>query len=131
VDLIARIEQVAVLPDAIAKVVIDERSGTVILGSGVRIGAVAVSHGNLVVRVDTKQTVSQPNALSGGGTTVTTESTVTADEQKAKSVIFESGTTLGQLVRALNALGTTPRDMISILQAVKAAGALNAQLEIM
>ncbi|HEY9900005.1 MAG TPA: flagellar basal body P-ring protein FlgI [Pantanalinema sp.] len=130
VDLIARIEQVAVLPDAIAKVVIDERSGTVILGSGVRIGAVAVSHGNLIVRVDTKQTVSQPNALSGGGTAVTTESTVTADEQKAKTVVFESGTTLGQLVRALNALGTTPRDMISILQAVKAAGALNAQLEI-
>ncbi|HEY9857137.1 MAG TPA: flagellar basal body P-ring protein FlgI, partial [Stenomitos sp.] len=130
VDLIARLEQLPVLPDAVAKVIIEERTGTVILGSNVRIGAVAVTQGGLVVKVDTKQTVSQPNALSGGGTTVTTESTVSADEEKAKSVIFESGTTLGQLVRALNALGTTPRDMISILQAVKAAGALNAQLEL-
>ena len=130
VDLIARLEQLPVLPDAVAKVVIEERTGTVILGANVRIGAVAVTHGGLVVKVDTKQTVSQPNALSGGGTAVTTESSITAEEEKAKSVVFESGTTLGQLVRALNALGTTPRDMISILQAVKAAGALNAQLEL-
>jgi len=130
VDLIARLEQLPVLPDAVAKVIIEERTGTVILGSNVRIGAVAVTQGGLVVKVDTKQTVSQPNALSGGGTAVTTESTVSAEEEKAKSVVFESGTTLGQLVRALNALGTTPRDMISILQAVKAAGALNAQLEL-
>lgn len=130
VDLIARIEQLPVLPDAIAKVVLEERTGTVILGANVRIGAVAVSQGGLVVKVDTKQTVSQPNALSGGATTVTTESQVSAEEDKSKSVIFESGTTLGQLVRALNALGTTPRELISILQAVKAAGALNASLEL-
>ena len=130
VDLVARLEQLPVLPDAIAKVVVEERSGTVILGSNVRIGAVAITHGNLVVKVDTKQTVSQPNALTGGGTTVTTESQVSAEEEKAKSVVFESGTTLGQLVKALNALGTTPRDMISILQAIKAAGALNATLEL-
>lgn len=130
VDLIARLEQLPVMPDSVAKVIIEERTGTVVLGSNVRIGAVAITHGGLVVKVDTKQTISQPNALSGGGTAVTTESQVSADEEKAKSVVFESGTTLGQLVRSLNALGTAPRDMISILQAIKADGALNADLEI-
>ncbi|MNT93063.1 Flagellar P-ring protein precursor [compost metagenome] len=82
------------------------------------------------LKVDTQTTVSQPNALSGGATTVVTNSSVSAEEQKAKSVVLDAGTTLGQLVRALNALGTTPRELISIVQNIKAAGALNAQLEI-
>ncbi|MEB3187219.1 MAG: flagellar basal body P-ring protein FlgI [bacterium] len=130
VDLIARLEQVPVQPDVVARVVVEERTGTVILGSQVRIAPVAVSQGGLIVRVDTKQTVSQPNPLSAGETTTTTETQISAEEEKAKAVVLESGTTLGQLVRALNALGTTPRELISILQAVKAAGALNAQLEL-
>ncbi|MNR80190.1 Flagellar P-ring protein precursor [compost metagenome] len=130
VNLVARLEQVTVLPDLVAKVVIEERTGTVILGSNVRIGPVAITHGGLLLKVDTQTTVSQPNALSAGATTVVTNSTVSAEEQKAKSVVMDAGTTLGQLVRALNALGTTPRELISIVQNIKAAGALNAQLEI-
>ncbi len=130
VDLIARLEQLPVQPDVVARVVVEERTGTVILGSQVRIAPVAVSQGGLIVRVDTKQTVSQPNPLSAGETTTTTETQVSAEEETAKALVLESGTTLGQLVRALNALGTTPRELISILQAVKAAGALNAQLEL-
>lgn len=130
VDLIARLEQLPVMPDSVAKVVIEERTGTVILGSNVRIGAVAISQGGLIVKVETKQTVTQPNPLAGGATMMTMESNVSAEEEKAKSVVFESGTTLGALVKALNALGTTPRSLISILQAIKADGALNAQLEL-
>lgn len=130
VDLIARVETLALQPDVIAKVVIEERTGTVVLGSTVRIGPVAISHGGLILKVETRQTVSQPNPLSPGTTTVVTESNVSAEEQKAKTVVLDTGTTLGQLVRALNALGTTPRELISIIQNIKASGALNAQLEI-
>jgi flagellar P-ring protein precursor FlgI len=130
VNLVARLEQITVLPDLVAKVVIEERTGTVILGSNVRIGPVAITHGGLLLKVETQTTVSQPNALSAGATTVVTNSTVSAEEQKAKSVVFDAGTSLGQLVKALNALGTTPRELISIVQNIKAAGALNAQLEI-
>ena len=130
VDLVARLEGLEVAPDAVARVVVEERTGTVILGSNVKIDPVAISHGGLIVKVETKFNVSQPNPLAGGQTTVTQESQVSAEEQKAKAVIFDKGTTLGTLVRALNALGTTPRDLITILQNIKAAGALNAQLEI-
>lgn len=130
VDVIARMQSLSVVPDAVAKVVIDERTGTIILGSNVTIGPVAISNGGLIIKVQTKQTVSQPGPFSAGTTTVTTQSDVTAAEQRAKTVIFQSGTTLGQLVKALNALGTTPRDLINIIQSIKAAGALNADLEI-
>ncbi|MBI6545476.1 MAG: flagellar basal body P-ring protein FlgI [Cyanobacteria bacterium NC_groundwater_1444_Ag_S-0.65um_54_12] len=130
VDLVARLEALEVVPDAVAKVIIEERTGTVILGSMVKIDPVAISHGGLIIKVETKTNVSQPPPLSSGQTQVTQDSTVTAEEQRAKTVIFDKGTTLGQLVRSLNALGTTPRDLITILQNIKAAGALNAQLEI-
>ncbi len=130
VDLMARLEGLEVLPDSVAKVVIEERTGTVILGSHVQIDPVAISHGNLIVKVEMKTNVSQPAPFSGGTTQVTQEAQVSATETKAKTVIFDKGTTLGTLVRALNALGTSPRDMITILQNIKAAGALNAHLEL-
>lgn len=130
VDLVARLEGLEVLPDSVAKVVIEERTGTVILGSHVQIDPVAISHGNLIVKVEIKTNVSQPAPFSGGTTQVTQEANITANETKAKTVIFDKGTTLGTLVRALNALGTSPRDMITILQNIKAAGALNAHLEL-
>lgn len=130
VDLIARLETLSFLPDTAAKVVMEERTGTIILGSHVRIGAVAVSSGGIVVKVETRQRVSQPEPFSAGTTVVTPESTVSMNENKAKTVVLEGGTTLGQLVKALNALGATPRDLISIVQNIKAAGALNAQLEL-
>lgn len=130
VDLVARLEGLEVLPDSVAKVVIEERTGTVILGSMVKIDPVAVSNGGLIIKVETKTNVSQPAPFSQGQTTVTQEAQVSATETKAKTIIFDKGTTLGTLVRALNALGTTPRDMITILQAIKSAGALNAHLEL-
>jgi flagellar P-ring protein precursor FlgI len=129
-ELIARIEQITVRPDHIAKVVIEERTGTVVLGANTRIDPVAISHGSLVVKIDTKTNVSQPAPFSNGQTVVTQESSVKANEDPAHTVVFRSGTTLGSLIRALNDLGVTPREMISIVQDIKAAGALNAQLEI-
>lgn len=129
-DLLARIEQLTVRPDHIAKVVIEERTGTVILGANTRIDPVAISHGALIVKIETTTTVSQPPAFSNGQTTVVQNSSVNAKEDPAKTVVFQSGTTLGTLVRSLNALGVTPRGIISIVQDIKAAGALNAQLEI-
>ncbi len=130
VDLVARLESLDVTPDEVAKVIVEERTGTIVLGSQVRISPVAISSGGLIIKVQTTTTVSQPSALSSGSTQVVRNSTVSANEQKAKTVVFDQGTTLGQLVRALNALGVTPRDLISILQNIKAAGALNAQLEV-
>lgn len=130
VDLIARLESLTFAPDAAAKVVMEERTGTLILGTNVRIGAVAVSSGGIIVKVDSKPVVSQPNPFSNGVTVQDTETNVSASEQKAKTVVLEGGTTLGQLVKALNALGATPRDLITIIQNIKAAGALNAQLEL-
>ncbi|MEB3197115.1 MAG: flagellar basal body P-ring protein FlgI [Candidatus Sericytochromatia bacterium] len=129
-ELIARIEQLTLRPDHIAKVVIEERSGTVLLGANTRIDPVAISHGGLIVKVDTKTEVSQPPAFSQGRTVVTQNSNISVMEQPAKTLSFESGATLGQLIRALNALGVKPREMISIVQNIKAAGALNAHLEI-
>lgn len=130
-ELIARIEQLTVRPDHVAKVVIEERTGTVILGANTRIDPVAISHGALIIKVDTTTSVSQPPPFSNGQTVVTQNSKITANEQPAKTVVFQSGTTLGQLIKALNALGVTPREMISIVQDIKAAGALNAHLEIL
>lgn len=129
-ELIARIEQLTLRPDHIAKVIIEERSGTVLMGANTRIDPVSVSHGALIVKVDTQTSVSQPAPFSQGQTVVTQNSTINVMEQPAKSVNLESGTTLGQLVRALNALGIKPRELISIVQSIKAAGALNAHLEI-
>lgn len=131
VDLVARIENLTLNPANMpAKIVIEERTGTLIVGQNVRIGPVAVTHGGLIVRVDTTNTVSQPGPLSQGQTTVTTESTITVDEQKGETVMFESGTTVGALVKALNGLGVPARDLITILQNIKVAGALNAHLEL-
>lgn len=129
-ELIARIEQITLRPDHVAKVVIEERTGTIVLGANTRIDPVAISHGKLVVKIETKTNVSQPAPFSNGQTVVTQDSTVKADEDPAHTVLFRSGTTLGTLIRALNDLGVTPREMISIVQDIKSAGALNAQLEI-
>lgn len=129
-ELIARIEQLTLRPDHVAKVIIEERSGTVLMGTNTRIDPVSVSHGALIVKVETQTSVSQPAPFSQGQTVVTQNSTINVMEQPAKSVNVESGTTLGQLVKALNALGVKPRELISIVQSIKAAGALNAHLEI-
>jgi flagellar P-ring protein precursor FlgI len=130
--LMARLELLQVETDANARVVINERTGTVVVGGEVRIGAAAVAHGNLSVRISTKYEVSQPNAFSRtGDTTVVPNQDVDVRESTAQLVALEEGTTLDAVVRALNALGASPRDIIAIMQALKAAGALRADLVIL
>jgi flagellar P-ring protein precursor FlgI len=132
VSYISAIENLTVEPDAPARIVIDEVSGVIVMGQNVRISTVAIAQGNLTIRVDETPQVSQPNPLSRGTTTVTSQSNITVDEEKGKQLItLREGASLASLVSGLNALGVTPRDMISILQAIKAAGALQADVEVM
>ena len=130
-DLIARIEPLPVELDVTARVVINERTGTVVMGGDVRLGPAAVAHGNLSVRIATQYDVSQPNPLSGGQTTVVPRSELDVDEGNSQLIALNAGATLGDVVRALNVLGVTPRDIIAVMQALKAAGALRAELVIL
>jgi len=130
-DLVARLEPLPIAVDSTARVVINERTGTVVLGGDVRIGPVAVAHGNLSVRVSTDYQVSQPEGFSRGETTVTPQTSVKVNQDDRKLVALEPGTTLADVVRALNTLGVTPRDIIAIMQALKAAGALRAEVVIL
>jgi flagellar P-ring protein precursor FlgI len=130
--LMARLELLPVRTDATARVVINERTGTVVVGGDVRIAAAAVAHGNLSVKISTKYEVSQPNAFSRtGDTTVVPNTNVEVKETDARLVSLDEGTTLEAVVRALNALGASPRDIIAIMQALKAAGALKAELVVL
>jgi flagellar P-ring protein precursor FlgI len=129
--LIATVEGLSVTPDNVSRVVINERTGTVIMGENVRIATVAIAHGNLSVEIKQNFDVSQPMPFSNRGQTVVTPNAQTmVKEGRAPLQVLETGVSIGQVVRALNALGVTPRDLISILQALKAAGALQADLEI-
>jgi len=130
-DLIARLQPLPVAMDSVARVVINERTGTVVLGGDVRLGPAAVAHGNLAVRIATQLNVSQPAPLSQGQTTVTPQTELSIDEAEAKLVTLEPGATLSDVVRALNLLGATPRDIIAVMQALKAAGALRAEIVIL
>jgi flagellar P-ring protein FlgI len=130
-QFIAAIEGLNVTPDSVSRVVINERTGTVIMGENVRISTVAIAHGNLSVEIKQTANVSQPLPFSEGGRTVVTQDSQTVvQEGRAPLQILPFGVSIGEVVRALNALGVTPRDLISILQALKAAGALQAELEI-
>jgi flagellar P-ring protein precursor FlgI len=130
VGLISEIESAEVTTDTTAKVILNERTGTVIIGGQARITPCAVSHGSLVVEISTQTDVSQPNPLAAGKTATTQNTTVTVKEQPGHVMALSSGATIEELVRALNALKVTPRDLIAVLQAIKEAGALQAQLEI-
>jgi flagellar P-ring protein precursor FlgI len=130
-DLMARIEALPLRVDQPSRVVINERTGTVVIGGGVRLGSAAVAHGNLSVRITTRFTASQPAPFAKTGETVVLpEEKVDVAEGDAKLVNLGTGTTLDEVVRALNALGATPRDIIAILQALRAAGALQAEVVI-
>jgi flagellar P-ring protein precursor FlgI len=130
--LLSEIEQLPVEPDNPARIVIDERSGIIVIGDKVRISRVAVAQGNLTVRITETPQVSQPNPLAGGETVVVPRTNVEVDTQpERKLVVLETGATLDALVDGLNALGVGPRDMIAIIQAIKAAGALQAEIEVM
>jgi flagellar P-ring protein precursor FlgI len=128
---ISYVESIEIYPDAIARVVINSRTGTVVLGENVRISTVGVAHGGLTVRVEGSTQVSQPGALSGGSTVVTPLSRVTATEESGSIQMVEGGASLSELVQALNALGAKPRDLIDILQAIRKAGGLHAHVEVM
>lgn len=130
VQLVALIEGLGVKPDTISKVVVNERTGTVIMGENVRISTVAIAHGNISIQVKESQDVSQPLPFSQGRTTAVPQTDVSITEEKSPIFLVESGVSIGKVVRALNALGVTPRDLIAILQSIKAAGALQAKLEI-
>ncbi|MBP9693251.1 MAG: flagellar basal body P-ring protein FlgI [Alphaproteobacteria bacterium] len=132
VQLLTDIEQLHVMPDYIAKVVVDERSGIIVMGENVRISTVAIAQGNLTIRVTETQQVSQPNAFSTTGTTEVVDRTNVEVDTNAdkKLAVMNGGITLQELVQGLNALGVGPRDMITILQSIKAAGALQADIEV-
>ncbi|MGP0020487.1 MAG: flagellar basal body P-ring protein FlgI [Candidatus Sulfotelmatobacter sp.] len=128
--LLARIENLAVEVRRRAKVVVNERTGTVVLGQDVRLGAVSILHGNFSIEVTTAYAVSQPNPLAAGQTEVVPEINLKASEAPARNVELSEGASVEQLVTRLQAIGATARDVISILQAIKSAGALEAELEV-
>ncbi|NHZ46606.1 flagellar basal body P-ring protein FlgI [Nitratidesulfovibrio liaohensis] len=129
VPLMASIENIEVTPDGPAKVVVDEKTGTVVLGRDVRISRVAVAHGSLQVTVQEGMDVSQPGPFSQGQTVATPRTDINVREENRRLMLME-GATLQELVDGLNAIGATPRDLVSILRAMKTAGALHADLEV-
>ncbi|MBF0369500.1 MAG: flagellar basal body P-ring protein FlgI [Magnetococcales bacterium] len=131
VEFISRLENIQIEQDQTARIVVNERTGTIVMGENVRVSTVALSHGNLSIRVSEDQQVSQPAPFSDGETAETNQTQIDVDEEEAKLLEMEEGVTLGDLVRGLNSVGVTPRDLIAILQAIKAAGALQADLEIL
>jgi flagellar P-ring protein FlgI len=131
VAFLTEIEQLQVEPDLAAKIIIDERSGIIVMGRDVRVATVAVAQGNLTVTISESPQVSQPNALSRGRTVVTPNSRVGVTEDGKKFALVKDGVSLQQLVDGLNGLGIGPRDLIGILQAIKAAGAIEADIEVM
>lgn len=130
VEFVAEIEELSVETDQRAKVVINERTGTIVVGKEVRISPVVIMHGNLNVEIGTKLDVSQPAPMSQGKTTVVPETSVKTKEEPAKSVVLQKGATIEELVRALQAIGSTPRDVIAILETLRVEGALDAEIEV-
>ena len=133
IELLTRIESLRVQPDVVASVVIDEQSGVIVMGENVRINPVAVAQGNLTIRITEQPQISQPQPFSQTGTTQTVDRTTIAIDEGSDSrlAVVSGGVTLQDLVNGLNALGIGPRDLITILQAIKSAGALNADIRVM
>ncbi|MFH1671941.1 MAG: flagellar basal body P-ring protein FlgI [Pseudomonadota bacterium] len=153
VQMIASLENLEVRPDAVARVILNEKTGTIVIGEKVKISTVAIAHGNLQITIKESANVYQPAPFApappigaetaqtniegggvitapGGQTVIIPESDVVAEEEKRNLIILPAGTTIGELVRALNAIGATPRDLITILQSIRFAGALQAEIEI-
>jgi flagellar P-ring protein FlgI len=128
IEFVAEIENLSVEPDQRAKIAINERTGTIVMGKDVKISPVAIMHGSMSVEVRTKLDVSQPEPLAQGKTVVVPQVDVAAKEEKAKTIVLQKGATVEELVRALQAIGSTPRDIIDILQNLRAAGALDAEI---
>jgi flagellar P-ring protein precursor FlgI len=130
VNFIASIEDLPIIPDSAARVVINERTGTVVVGGAVTIDTVAVSQGGLNIRIGVDTIISQPPPFSGGATVVVRDPNIQVEEREAHLLTLPAASSVSDVVNALNAVGATPNDVISILQAIKAAGALNADLQI-
>lgn len=131
VAFVSRLENLMVVPDVQASVVIDERTGTVVVGKDVRITPVAISHGDLNIQIKTEEEASQPPAFSAGETVILSKEDISVEEEKPEMRVIRGGASIDEVVRALNLIGVSPRDMIIILQAIKKAGALHAKLVIM
>lgn len=130
VEFIAELESIPVEADRPARIVINERTGTIVMGRDVRIAPVSILHGGLTVEIQTSLTVSQPQPLAQGTTTTVPEVKTTAKEEKARNIVLKQGASIDELVRALLAIGSTARDVIAILQNLRAAGALDAEIEV-
>ncbi len=132
-QFISTIEELPISPDAIARVVINERTGTIVAGENVRISTVAVAHGDLTITISERQEVSQPGPFAPTGVTtqVLDRTNIDVEEKEGKLHVIPDGVNISEIARALNVLGVTPRDLISIFQAIKKAGALHAELIIM
>jgi flagellar P-ring protein precursor FlgI len=131
IHLIAKLEQLNIEPDIPARVVVNERTGTIIMGENVKVSTVAIAHGNLNITIRSETQVSQPNALAEGETAVVENTDVGVAEDASGLAVIKQSVNLGQVVDGLNALGATPRDLIAILQALQRAGALQAELVVM
>ena len=131
VDFVSELELLEVIPDTLARIVVNEKTGTIVMGDKVRISTVAVSHGNLSLVISEQTNVSQPGPFSDGETVVTPETIVDVAEDKGNLVVLQQGVSIGDVASALNAIGATPRDLIAIFQAIKAAGALYADLVVL
>jgi len=127
----AELEGLEVTPDVNARIAVNERTGTIVIGEDVRIDTIAVSHGNLNLVISESPEVSQPAPFSGGETVTVPRTSINASEEGGEIVVLEQGVSIGEVARALNAIGATPRDLIAIFQAIKAAGALHAELVIL
>lgn len=130
VDFIAQVNNTEVRSNMDAKIVIDEKTGTIVLSHNVRISTVAVAHGNISVTIKTKEEVSQPPSFSEGETEKTEETEIEVSEEEGNIVMISNENTIEDLVSALNTIGASPRDIVSIIQKIKAAGALHAKLEL-
>lgn len=130
IEFVALLERLTVEPDRTARVVINERTGTVVLGEDVHIAPVAIMHGNLTVEIQTTYTAAQPGEMSAAPATVVPETAVAAKDEKSRNVVLKDGATVEELVKALGSIGSTTRDVIAILENLRAAGALDAELEV-
>ncbi len=130
IEFVAELEKLTVEADRPSRVVVNERTGTIVMGKEVRISPVAIMHGNLTVEIQTNYMVSQPAPFSSGTTTVVPQVQTAAKDEKTRNLILKEGATVEELVRALSAIGSTARDIVAILQNLRAAGALEAELEV-
>ena len=130
VGFVAAIEELRIRADDVARVVINERTGTIVMGANVSIDEVAVAQGGLTIKIAKTREVFQPAPFSQGRTAVVPRQAVTAQESSGNLLVLPSTASVGDVVAALNSVGATPRDIITILQAMKAAGALHAEMEV-